>query len=54
MENIRAGTYPLCSTLYAIRLKSNVDNPNVNALWDWLQTDQAAELIEKSGYVSGT
>ena len=54
VENIRAGTYPLCSTLYAIRLKSNTENPNVNALWDWLQTDQAAELIEKSGYVSGT
>ena len=54
VENIRNGSYPLTSTLYAIRLKSNAENPNVNALWDWLQTDQAAELVEKSGYVSGT
>ena len=53
VENIRSNAYPLTSTLYAIRLKSNVENPNVNALWDWLQTNQAAELVEKSGYVAG-
>ena len=53
VENIRSNAYPLTSTLYAIRLKSNTENPNVNALWDWLQTDQAAELVEKSGYVAG-
>ena len=53
VENIRNESYPLTSTLYAIRLKSNTENPNVNALWEWLQGDQAAELVEKSGYVAG-
>ena len=53
VENIRNGSYPLTSTLYAIRLKGNT-NPNVEALWQWLQEDQAAELIEKTGYVAGT
>ena len=53
VENIRDESYPLTSTLYAIRLKSNTENPNVNALWEWLQGDQAAELMEKSGYVAG-
>ena len=50
-ENIANGTYPQSSTLYAIRLRGN-DNPNVQALLDWIQSDQGMELIEKSGYVS--
>ena len=53
VENIRNGSYPLTSTLYAIRLRSNTENPNVNALWEWLRGEQAAQLIEKSGYVAG-
>lgn len=52
VENIRNGTYPITQTLYAIRLQSNTENPNVNALWEWLKGDQAAELVEKSGYVA--
>ncbi|MBR2570506.1 MAG: WG repeat-containing protein, partial [Clostridia bacterium] len=51
-ENIRSGRYPITSTLYAVRLASNTANPNVNALWDWLRSDTAAELLESSGYVA--
>ncbi len=47
--NIRNGSYPIASTLYAIRLKGN-DNPNVLALLDWIQSPQGMELVEKSGY----
>ena len=51
-ENIRSGRYPITSTLYAVRLASNTANANVNALWDWLRSDTAAELLESSGYVA--
>ena len=47
--NIRNGSYPITSTLYAIRLAGN-DNPNVVALLDWIQSSQGMELVEKSGY----
>jgi len=47
--NIRNGSYPITSTLYAIRLKGN-NNPNVVALLDWIQSPQGMELVEKSGY----
>ena len=47
--NIRNGSYPITSTVYAIRLKDN-DNPNVLALLDWIKSTQGMELVEKSGY----
>ena len=47
--NIRNGSYPITSTLYAIRLKGN-DNPNVLALLEWIQSPQGMALVEKSGY----
>ncbi|MBQ9038103.1 MAG: WG repeat-containing protein [Clostridia bacterium] len=47
--NIRNGSYPITSTVYAIRLKGN-DNPNVVALLDWIKSPQGMELVEKSGY----
>lgn len=48
-ENIRAGKYPISSTLYAVTRK-NETNPNVAALLAWLQSDQGARLIQASGY----
>ncbi len=48
-ENIRNDSYPIASTVYAIRLKDN-DNPNVLALLDWIKSPQGMELVEKSGY----
>ena len=47
--NIRNGSYPITSTVYAIRLKGN-GNPNVLALLDWIQSPQGMALVEKSGY----
>ncbi len=47
--NIRNGSYPLTSVLYAIRLKGN-DNPNVAALLDWIRSPQGMALVEKAGY----
>ena len=51
VENIRDDSYPITTTVYAIRLKGN-DNPNVVALLDWIQSPQGMELVEKSGYVA--
>lgn len=48
-ENLVSGAYPYAETLYAVRLAGN-DNPNVLALLEWLQSDQGAELAEKTGY----
>ncbi len=50
-ENIAGGTYPFAETIYAVRLVGN-DNPNVLALLEWIQSEQGAELIEKTGYVA--
>jgi len=50
VENIASGAYPQTSTLYAVTRKGD-DNPNLAAFLEWVQSDQAAELIEKSGYV---
>ena len=47
--NIRNGSYPITSTLYAISLRGS-DNPNVASLLDWIQSPQGMELVEKSGY----
>jgi len=50
VENIRNGSYPICSTLYAVTRKGE-ENPNVRILLDWVTGAQGAELVEKSGYV---
>jgi len=51
VENIRSGSYPVCSTLYAVTRKGE-ENPNVQVLLDWILSDQGMSLIEKTGYVS--
>lgn len=50
-ENVRSESYPLCSTLYMVSRKGE-ENPNVQALIDWVLSGQGRELIEKSGYVA--
>ena len=50
IENIRNGSYPSTSTLYAVTRKGE-SNPNVRILLDWVQGPQGQELVEKSGYV---
>lgn len=49
-ENIRNDSYPITSTLYAVTRKGDT-NPNTVALLKWIQTAQAMELVEKSGYI---
>ena len=50
VENIRNGSYPITSTLYAVTRKGE-NNPNVQILLDWVQGPQGQALVEKSGYV---
>ena len=50
-ENIKRGSYPFFETLYAVVLKDN-KNPNVAALLEWIQSEQGAELAEKTGFVA--
>lgn len=50
VENIASGAYPLGGEFYAVTLASN-KNPNVDALIDWILSDQGQELIEKTGYI---
>ncbi len=50
MENIRDGSYPITSILYAVTRKGE-NNPNVQILLDWVQGPQGQALVEKSGYV---
>ena len=49
-ENIANGSYPIIAQVYAASLKGQ-DNPNVQAVIDWLRSDQGKELIRRSGYV---
>lgn len=48
-ENVRNGSYPLISTLYAITRK-NHSNPNVRRMLDWMVSDQGQYLVQETGY----
>ena len=50
LENIRNGSYPFISTLYAVTRKGEA-NPNVQTLLSWLTGDTAQRLLEACGYV---
>lgn len=50
LENIRNESYPITSTLYMVTRKGE-DNPNVQALMDWVLSEQGQALVEKAGYV---
>lgn len=49
VENISNGTYPLVADLYAVTLKSN-DDPNVQAMLDFLVSPDGQEIVARSGY----
>lgn len=49
-ENIANGTYPIIAQIYAVSRKGET-NPNVQAVLDWLLSEQGKELIRRSGYV---
>ena len=49
-ENIQNGTYPVIAQFYAIYRADN-ENENIQALIDWLLSDEGQQLIEQCGYV---
>lgn len=49
-ETIANGTYPIIAQIYAVSRKGET-NPNVQAVLDWLHSEQGKELIRRSGYV---
>ncbi len=49
-ENIKNGTYPIITPLYAVSYKNN-PNENVKALLDWMLTEEGQYIIEQTGYV---
>ena len=49
-ENIQNGSYPVIAQFYAIYRADN-ENENIQALIDWLLSDEGQEIIEQCGYV---
>ena len=50
VENIKNGTYPVTTSLYAVTYKGN-DNENVKKLIDWILSEEGQKIIEETGYV---
>lgn len=55
-ENIRNGSYPVVTPIYAVTYEENT-NKNVDKLLDWILSEEGQYIIEETGYVgiaSGT
>ena len=50
VDNIRNGTYPIVTPVYAVTYENN-PNPNVKRLVDWILSEEGQYIIEKTGYV---
>ena len=50
VENIKNNTYPIVTPVYAVTYENN-PNPNVEALIDWIISDEGQYIIEQTGYV---
>lgn len=50
VENIKNGSYPAITPLYAVTYKEN-ENENVERLLKWILSDEGQKIIEKTGYV---
>lgn len=50
VENIKNGTYPITTSLYAVTYKDN-PNENVKKLIEWVLSEEGQEIVEKTGYV---
>ena len=50
VENIKNGSYPITTSLYAVTYKDN-PNENVDKLIKWVLSKEGQEIIEKTGYV---
>jgi len=49
-ENIRNGSYPILTPIYAVTYKEN-QNGNVDKLLDWILSDEGQYIINETGYV---
>lgn len=49
-DNIKNGSYPVVTPLYAVSYENN-QNPNVEALLNWMLSDEGQYIIEETGYV---
>lgn len=49
-ENIKNGTYPVVTPIYAVTYEENT-NENTQKLLDWILSDEGQSIIEKTGYV---
>jgi phosphate transport system substrate-binding protein len=50
IENIKNGTYPIVTSLYAVT-NANEENENVQKLIDWVLSEEGQRIIEDTGYV---
>lgn len=49
-ENIRNGSYPVVTPIYAVTYEENT-NKNVGKLLDWILSEEGQYIIEETGYV---
>ena len=49
-ENIRNGSYPVLTPIYAVTYKEN-QNSNVDKLIEWILSDEGQHIINETGYV---
>ena len=49
-ENIRNGSYPILTPIYAVTYKEN-QNGNVDKLLEWILSDEGQYIIKETGYV---
>lgn len=50
VKNIKNGTYPIVTPLYAVTYKDN-ENENVEKLLNWILSEEGQKIIEETGYV---
>ncbi|MBR2976712.1 MAG: phosphate ABC transporter substrate-binding protein, partial [Oscillospiraceae bacterium] len=49
-ENIKNGTYPIVTPIYAVTYEEQT-NENVGRLLDWILSEEGQRIIEETGYV---
>ena len=49
-ENIRNGSYPVLTPIYAVTYKENQNN-NIDKLLEWILSDEGQYIINETGYV---
>ena len=49
-ENIKNGSYPIVTPIYAVTYEENT-NENVDKLLDWILSEEGQYIIEETGYV---